>query len=295
MSTKIIKSVWSAMKNLDPDQVRDLSRQNILVGLNAATGSGAAEMEDFLCPATLSRERRLECLDRLFRAGEPGAPQRFDVEIFEEGMSRPRGTFVFYRDNPERTVRAILAARDDLSLPLARFFPPFRKPVIDAIIHKVSKENALFSMATALPDVVPNIFEIPWAVGQFASDTAVLTANQVRMAFLIAAASDHEVGYGHQKTEIGSITAGAFGWRAVARQLVGKIPLGGGLIPKAAIAYAGTYVAGRMMEKMYRDGYTYTKEERQHAYDSGYERGKRVAVELLEGLRSKKTRSEASE
>lgn len=290
MSTKLIKGVLGAMKNLNPDQVRDLSEQNVSIGLHAESGQSAAEMEDYLCPASLSKDRRMECLDRLHRAGEPGAPAQFDIEIYEEGVQRPRGTFSFHFRNPERTVNAILSAREDLHLPLARYFPPFRKPVVDAIIHKVSKENALFSMATALPDVIPSLLEIPWAVGQFASDTAVLTANQVRMAFLIAAASDHEVGYGTQKTEIGSIMAGAFGWRAVARQLVGKIPLGGGLIPKAAIAYAGTYVAGRMMEKMYRDGYGYTKEERQHAYDSGYERGKRVAAELLENLRpAKKT------
>ncbi len=291
----IIKSMWSAMKNLDSDQVRDLARQELRIGLHATSAAAAAEIEDFLCPPGLSRERRMECLDRIHRVGEAGSPVSFDIEIYEQGMSRPRGTFQFHRGDPERLVKAILSAHEDLSLPLARYFPPFRKPVIDEIIHKVSRENALFSMATALPDVVPNVFEIPWAVGQFASDTTMLTANQVRMAFLIAAASDHEVGYRHQKTEIGSIAAGAFGWRAVARQLVGKIPLGGGLIPKAAIAYAGTYVAGRMMEKMYRDGYAYTKEERQHTYDSGYERGKRVAVELLETLKPKQAKTEDRE
>ena len=45
------------------------------------------------------------------------------------------------------------------------------------------------------------------------------------------------MGYGEQKTEVASITAGAFGWRAVARELAGKIPLGGGLVPKAAIEH----------------------------------------------------------
>ena len=40
----------------------------------------------------------------------------------------------------------------------------------------------------------------------------------------------------------------AFGWRALARELVGHIPLGGGLIPKGAIAYAGTYVVGKGLE-----------------------------------------------
>jgi len=61
---------------------------------------------------------------------------------------------------------------------------------------------------------------------------------------LIAAASDKPVGYSVQKGEIASIVTGAFGWRALARELVGKVPFGVGLIPKGAIAFAGTYVAG---------------------------------------------------
>lgn len=285
----IVKSVWSAIRNLNPDEVRQRAEQNIQIGLFAASEAGFEDMEGFLCPPDLSRDRRLEALERLHRAGSAGAPARYDIELYGEGMRRPHGAFLFHAEDPSRTVRAILNVREDLSLTLARYFPPFRKPVIDKIIHTVSKENALFSLATALPDVMPNILELPWAVGQFASDTAFLTANQVRMAFLIAAASDQEIGYGEQKGEMGSIMAGAFGWRAVARQLVGKIPFGGGLLPKAAIAYAGTYVAGRVLEKVYRDGYSFTREERQHAYESGYERGKRVAAELLDGIKLKKS------
>ncbi|MDX1979166.1 MAG: hypothetical protein SFV51_02775 [Bryobacteraceae bacterium] len=289
MSTRIVKSVWAAVKNLDPDSVQRESEQDVLIGLRTTSADAAAEIEHFLCPASLSPDRRMESLQRVYRPGEPGSPATFDIEIYEAGMRRPNGAFGFQPGHEDRTVRAILAAREDLHLPLARHFPPFRKPVVDAIIHKVARENALFSLATALPDIIPSVMMLPWAVGQFASDTAVLTANQVRMAFLIAAASDHEVGYSHQKGEIGSIMAGAFGWRAIARQLIGKIPMGGGLIPKAAIAYAGTLVAGRVMEKLYRDGYTYTKEERQDAYESAYEAGKRVAAELVEGFRSKTT------
>ena len=130
----------------------------------------------------------------------------------------------------------------------------FRKPVIDRVIHSVARENALFAVATALPNVVPNLLELPWAVGEFASDTAFLTINQVRMAFLIGAASDQEVGYMEQKGQIATIVGSAFGWRTLARELVGKIPLGGGLIPKGAIAYAGTYVVGKGLERINRFG-----------------------------------------
>ena len=62
--------------------------------------------------------------------------------------------------------------------------------------------------------------------------------NQIRMGFMIAGASDREVGYMEQKGEIAAVIGSAFGWRALARELVGKIPFGGGLIAKAGVAYA---------------------------------------------------------
>ena len=128
---------------------------------------------------------------------------------------------------------------------MARRFTPFRKPVIDRVIHSVARENALFAVATALPNVVPSLLELPWAVGEFASDTAFLTINQVRMAFLIGAASDRRLATWSKSCQIATIVGSAFGWRTLARELVGKIPLGGGLIPKGAIAYAGTYASER--------------------------------------------------
>ena len=81
----------------------------------------------------------------------------------------------------------------------------------------VSRENALFAVATALPNVVPSLIELPWAFGEFASDTAFLTANQVRMAFQIAAACGKDVGLGQQKGAVLTIAAAPSAgapWRA---------------------------------------------------------------------------------
>ena len=137
----------------------------------------------------------------------------------------------------------------------------------------MARENAFFSVATGVPDIVP-LLSLPWAIGEFATDTAFLTMNQVRMAFLVAAASDHPVGYSEQRGELASILAGAFGFRAIARQLISKIPLGGGLLPKAAIAYAGTRVVGMSLDKLYRTGHSFTQEERVGAYEDSLHRGR---------------------
>ncbi len=138
----------------------------------------------------------------------------------------------------ESVAKAVIAGHSALELAIGRNFPLFRRAAADRIIHRISRENALFSLVTALPNVVP-LIDLPWAVGEFATDTAFLTMNQIRMALLMAALHGQTVGYGEQKAQIAVIAAGAFGWRALARELVGKIPLGGGLIPKAAVAFAG--------------------------------------------------------
>src|SRR5437660_721112 len=281
----MLKQLRQALANLRPEEVRHTADRQLAIGLVSSSAAGYTQMENFLAPRDMSRERRAEILDLLHRAGDPGIPSRFDLVLYEHQLPLAENAFTFHAHDPVRTVKEILAQRNELGLPLARHFFPFRRPVVNEIMYSVSRENALFSLATALPNIVPNLIELPWAIGEFASDTAFLTMNQIRMAFLIAAASDSEIGYREQKAEIASIVTGAFGWRAIARELVGKIPFGGGLIPKAAVAYAGTKVAGLSLERYYRIGYGYTREERRVVYEDALERGKTIAGGMLNALK----------
>jgi hypothetical protein len=294
MVPRTLKNIGQAISNLNPNEIRATAERPVAIGLIGASGESLAAMEGFLAPHDVSQRKRVEALRCIFRSGTPDAPDGFDIVLFEEGMPHPEGSVRFRFDEPERTVKEVLQESDALGLPLARRFPPFRREVTRQLVKRISKENALFALVTALPNMVPSAFELPWAVGEFASDAAFLTANQIRLTFLLAAASDHPIGYGEQKTEIASIIAGAFGWRAVARELAGKIPLGGGLIPKAAVAYAGTYVVGRSIERLYRLGYGFSRKERSSEYDKAYERGKQVASMLVESLRKKTPRFNSS-
>ena len=253
---------------LNPDEVHRRARQPVRIGLVAFDGAGYAAMEEFLGPA----------LDHVYRAGDPGAPDQVDLVLYQQGIPCPRDAYLLRFDDPAATIAEILRDHDDLELALARQFAPFREPVVERIIHAVSRENAVFAVATALPDLVPSLAELPWAFGEFASDTAFLTVNQVRMAFLIAAACGKEVGYSERAAEILSIVAGAFGWRALARELAGKIPFGGGIIPKGAIAYAGTFAIGKGLEHYYHAGAPYTRAQRKEVYRAALERGKAVVA-----------------
>ncbi|MEQ1946846.1 MAG: hypothetical protein ABL995_06645 [Bryobacteraceae bacterium] len=261
-----------------------MAERPIKVGIVAPSPEELGAMETYFAPPHFSHDRRVQAVGSLVRGGGRGC----DLEIYDSSILRPVKAFSFDPESPDDCVRRILRNREDLMIPLARNFYPFRKPTIHRIIRSIAKENALFCLATAIPDVVPSLASIPWAFGEFTSDTAFLTMNQIRMAFMIGAASDRAIGYREQRSEIASIVASAFGWRALARELVGKVPFGGGLIPKAGISYAATYAVGLSMERLYRLGYGFTRVERNAAYEEAFEHGKQIAGMLLAGLRQRK-------
>jgi hypothetical protein len=284
--------IKSAISALNPREVREMSEHPLRVSLHAPNPAAFERLEDFFLHG-LTPERRNESAAALLRApGGQGpapdariSPARFDLAVYDPGLAAPQGAFVFYPERTDRFVDEVLSRNPNLGVALARSFSPFRQPYVDSVIAKTCKENTLFSLATALPDIIPSVIELPWAIAEFASDTAFLTMNQVRMAFLIAGASDREVGYGQQKTEVATVIGSAFGWRALARQAVGKIPFGGGLIAKAAVAYAGTKVVGLSMDRYYGIGYKYSRQERERLYHDALQQGRSIAVKILQFLR----------
>jgi hypothetical protein len=285
MNLSALHHIRKAVHTLNPGNVRELSERELKIALYAAGPAGYEGIENFFVQ-DLSPERRHEALSMLHRAPDPKAVLNYDLAIYDESVLAPRRALVFHADRSEDLITKVLDHFDQsVTLPLARTFLPFRQPQIERTIRTVCRENAVFSLATALPDIVPSLIELPWAVTEFASDTAVLTANQIKMAFLIAAASDREVGYSEQKREIAMVIGSAFGWRALARQLIGKIPFGGGLLPKAGIAYAATKLIGASLERLYRVGYTYTRDEREEIYTQAFHHGKHVAGKILKRIR----------
>jgi hypothetical protein len=280
MTFEGLVNIKKAINTLNPKQVRDMSERSLDIVLHASDQGSYEQMENFLLQ-DLKPGRRRESAALLSRYSQSGSSPQHDLAIYDRFSTAPANALIFDPDRPQKMVEKALSKQDDLAVALAKSFVPFRKPFVDRVIAKTCRENTLFSLATALPDIIPNVIELPWALAEFASDTAFLTMNQVRMAFLIAAASDREVGYMDQKSEIATVIGSAFGWRAIARQLVGKIPFGGGLIGKAAIAYAGTKVLGYSLDRFYSIGFTHSRAERDHMYADAYRQGRRVATKIL--------------
>ena len=277
-----MRQISGALRTLNPNTVRAQADRPVTVGILAADETLFARVVSFLVPEGLSQAKAAEAGRHILRLASEEDFDRCQFGFAEPGLPHPRHFYSFDWRNPDAAVEAVLKEQQELWVPIARRFVAFRDPVIERTIWKVSKENAMFTVATALPNVIPSIVSLPWAIGEFASDTAFLTMNQVRMAFLIAAASDCDVGYSKQRAQIASIVAAAFGWRAVARELVSKIPAGGGLLSKGLISFAGTYVVGKGLDRLLRIGRHLTREEKNRMYFEAYERGKEVVGGIVE-------------
>jgi hypothetical protein len=281
MALTVLKDIRRMYAGLNADEVRGAAHHALNIGLMAAGDEGYAEMERFLAPLWLDDRTREDALSSVHRLdGLPAS--HFDFVLCNDGVPLPHNGFLFNPADHESLAKAVIAGHSALELAIGRNFPVFRRAAADRIINRIARENALFSLVTALPNVIPSVIDLPWAVGEFATDTAFLTMNQIRMALLMAALHGQTVGYGEQKAQIAVIAAGAFGWRALARELVGKIPLGGGLIPKAAVAFAGTYVVGMGLDKLNRTGAGLSKLEKKDAYAKAFAKGKEVLADHLQ-------------
>ena len=282
MPQNVLKDIRKIYAGLNADGIRAAAAQNVSIGLTASSGAVYRKMEDFLAPPSSGAFARHRALRSAHSA--EGTPRVFDFVLCEPGIPTPRNGYLFEPENAESLIPIIVSENPKIETALATTFPVFRPAVAHKIIGRIARENAFFSIVTALPNVVPNLLELPWAVGEFATDTAFLTMNQIRMALMLAAAHGRPVGYREQKVQIAGIVAGAFGWRAIARELVGKIPLGGGLIPKAAVAFGGTYVVGLSLDKVNGTGAGLSRQERRDACLDALVKGKEAVRELAPEL-----------
>jgi uncharacterized protein (DUF697 family) len=124
----------------------------------------------------------------------------------------------------------------DEQLVLARAFPFVRDPFIANAIQATSVQNA----------VIAAVFFLPGA------DMPLLTLNQVKLFLRIAAA--HDVTVDRQRLgELLLLLAGGFGFRALARRLIGVVPVLGWAI-RGGVGYAGTLAVGKAAQEYFARG-----------------------------------------
>jgi len=117
--------------------------------------------------------------------------------------------------------------------PLAARLPVLRDAVADRLITQFARQNAFVGVAVFVPG----------------ADFPILTANQVRMLMRIADAYGFELDRERIPEVLGVIGTG-YGFRAVARSLLGVIPIAGWAV-KGGIAYGGTRALGEAAKRYF--------------------------------------------
>ena len=163
----------------------------------------------------------------------------------------------------------------DTRLALAAALPVFRQVVADAVVDETAKANASFAVTTGLAETIP-VLTAPLNLG----DMVILTKNQLIMGYKITLAAGRNDDPRSMLTEILGVIGGGFMFRQVARQLVGLIPVAG-LLPKVAIAYAGTYAMGRGLTAWALGGTEVTADSLSRYTAEGLDKGRELAQQLI--------------
>ncbi len=175
-------------------------------------------------------------------------------------------------------VPAVLDLIPHKQLALGRQFPLFRQQIAHQLISEGCLTNATYAFSTGLAEVVPGL-NIPLNV----ADVVVLTKNQAFMVYRLGLALGLSTRWQDYVTEFGGVLGSGFFWRQVARQLIGLIPAWG-IIPKVAVAYAGTYVVGRVVLQWYLTGKQLTPQQIRQIYAEAFQREREWAKKLLQKL-----------
>jgi uncharacterized protein (DUF697 family) len=161
-------------------------------------------------------------------------------------------------------------------LALARRYPIFRLAVAREVINDTSFANATYALGTGLAEVIPAL-NIPFNV----ADMVILTKNQAIMVYKLGLGLGLPPRWQDHATQLGGVVGAGFVWRQVARQLVGLIPVWG-IVPKVAVAYAGTFAVGEAVIYWYQTGHKISAQGMRQVYSNALMRGRQVAASLLE-------------
>ncbi len=167
----------------------------------------------------------------------------------------------------------------ELHMAAARRLTGLRAAYARQIINATSFSNATYALASALPEQIP-IFSIPFA----AADILVLTKNQAMLVYKLALAYGAPPEFQARMREVLPVLGGAFVWRQLARTLVGFIPVWG-IVPKVAIAYAGTYSTGMVAWRWFENGELISGAHLKALTDEAMRTGRERAMLLVERAR----------
>ena len=162
-----------------------------------------------------------------------------------------------------------------------------RLPVLrDCVASKLTRDaanNALkVAIASAVVDHIPVVGIVLGAVAS-AGDMVAITGIQVMLMLHIEAVYGRDPDVA-RTWQVLPVIGGGFGWRTLARELAGFVPVAGIAI-KGAIAYAGTMVVGEGVTFFHEHGSHMTKGQAATLYEHAKNDALRFGRDLLAKLR----------
>ena len=263
---------WKQIKEVSPRGIEDEANSGFKIALVGTPAARARLREAFLTEkATLDeRDEAMAHLREFDFAPDADTAKAFAFTVYvpevdsEAIGARGTNSAPITAPTVAKLAEAMVNQNPRLAVPLGRRFPLFRAFAANRIIADASRTNAQVALISALPGVFP-----PAAIILPASsiaDVLLLTKNQLMMVMRLAATYGKKPGYTQQIKELMGVLGAALGWRTVARELSGFIPIPGvGLAIKVAIAYSGTVAAGRSAALFYQTGHKPTPKEVQAA------------------------------
>ena len=176
-----------------------------------------------------------------------------------------------------RVFTHMVEASKGVEIAVGRRLPPLRETVAAKLTRDAANNALKVALASALVDHIPVVGVV---LGAFASagDMVAITGFQMMLLLHIEATygKDPDV---QRMWKLLPVIGGGFGWRTLARELVGFVPVAGVAI-KGAIAYAGTIVVGESVTFFLEHGSHMSKAQASQLYD----RTKDDALRYARGL-----------
>jgi uncharacterized protein (DUF697 family) len=316
-----IPNIWKNIKEMDLRPLREQATQVVKIAIIGAPGSGRAELarqirsdpahgnmetQTPLLVADLDAFKQAEGADLIILVVSSDGEEDPVRQALEGGWRSAGKKMVLLVNQPTPQVGVIpgawegLGARSILYGPvedvdfllrelapaviemlpeqlmaLGRYFPLFREPIARKLINDTCISNATYTISTGLAEIVP-VLDIPLNI----ADLFVLSKAQAFLVYKLGLTLGLSTQWQDYVTEFGSVLGSGFLWRQLARSLVGLIPAWG-IVPKVAVAYAGTYVVGNVVLQWYLTGRHVNRKQMQALYRQAFARGKNVAGDLL--------------
>jgi uncharacterized protein (DUF697 family) len=160
---------------------------------------------------------------------------------------------------------------------------PMLRDTVAAKLTRDAANNALkVALASAVVDHIP-LAGVVLGVFASAGDMVAITGIQVMLMLHIEAAYGRDPDM-QRAWQLLPVIGGGFGWRTLARELVGFVPVAGIAI-KGAIAYAGTIVIGEGVTFFHEHGHTMTKSQTSALYESAKQDALRFVRSIIAKIR----------